>query len=71
MWYCGRGNKRNGVGIVLKNDCVDRVIELGKISDRIISMKMELDGVALNMISVQMRHKWPVCVKKRKHSDWT
>ena len=51
MCHCGSGNKRNGAGIVLKNDYVDRVIELWRISDRIIRIKMELDGVALNIIS--------------------
>ena len=45
MWYCGSGRKRNGVGIVLKNDYVDRDIELWRILGRIICMKMELDGV--------------------------
>ena len=36
MWYCGSGNKRNGVEIVLKNDYVDRITELRRTSDRII-----------------------------------
>ena len=35
----------------MKNDYVDRVVEFWRISDRIISMKMELDGVVLNIIS--------------------
>ena len=30
---------------------MDRVIELWRVSDRIICMKMELDGVVLNIIS--------------------
>ena len=51
MWYGGSGNKRNGVGIALKkNDYVDRVIEMWKVSDRIMCMKMKLDGVVLNII---------------------
>ena len=28
MWYCGSGNKKNGVGIILKKEHVDRVVEL-------------------------------------------
>ena len=51
MSYCGSGNKRNGIEIVLKNDYVDRVIELWRISDRIICMKMQDDGAVLNIIS--------------------
>ena len=28
MWYCGSGNKKNGVGIILKKEHVDRVVEI-------------------------------------------
>ena len=45
MWYCGSGNKKNGVGIILKKEQVDRV------TDRIICLKMELAGVMLNVVS--------------------
>ena len=27
-WYCGSGNKKNGVGIILKKEHVERVVEL-------------------------------------------
>ena len=27
MWYCGSENKKNGVGIILKKEHVDRVVE--------------------------------------------
>ena len=29
MWYCGSGNKKNGVGIILKKEHVDRVVNCG------------------------------------------
>ena len=51
MWYCGRGNKKNGVEIIFKKEHVDRVVELWRVTDRIICLKMELDGVMLNVIS--------------------
>ena len=51
MCYCENGNKKNGVGIVLKKEHVDRVVELWRVTDRIISLKTELDGVMLNVIS--------------------
>ena len=51
MWYCGSENKKNGVGIILKKDHVDRVVELWRVTDRIICLKMKLDGVKLNVIS--------------------
>ena len=71
MWHCGNGNKRNGVGIVLKNDYVDKEIELWRISDMIICMKMKLDGVVLNIISAYAPQVG-LCVNYlNKHSGWT
>ena len=51
MWYCGSENKKNGVGIILKKEHLDRVVELWRVTDRIICLKMEVDGVMLNVIS--------------------
>ena len=51
MWYCGSENKKNGVGIILKKEHVDRVVKLWRVTDRIVCLKMELDGVMLNVIS--------------------
>ena len=42
LWYSGSNNKRNGVGIVLRKDLVDRVVEVKRISDRLMTMKLEL-----------------------------
>ena len=71
MWYCGSGNKKNGVGIILKKEHVDRVVEIWRVTDRIICLKMELDGVMLNVISAyayapRMHHRWGAYVKKKE-----
>ena len=39
MWYCGSENKKNGVGIILKKEHVDRVVELWRVTDRITCLK--------------------------------
>ena len=71
MWYCGSGNKRNGIGIVLKNDCVERVIELWRILDRIMCMEMELDGVVLNIISAYAPQVGQLgCMREEKEVFW-
>ena len=44
----GSNNKRNGVGIMLRKDLVDRVVEVERNSDRLISMKLEVDGILIN-----------------------
>ena len=48
---------------------VDRVVELWRVTDRIICLKMELDGGMLNVISAYAPQVG-ANVKKRKHSGW-
>ena len=33
MWYCGNGNKKNVVVIILKKEHVDRVVEMWRVTD--------------------------------------
>ena len=68
MWYCGSGNKKNGVGIILKKEHVDRVVELWRVTDRIICLKMELDGVMLNVISAYAPQVG--CIREEKETFW-
>ena len=66
MWYCGSGNKKNGVGIILKKEYVDRVVKLWRVTDREICLKMELDGVVLIVISAYASQVG--CIRKEKKS---
>ena len=68
MWYCGSENKRNGVGCILKKEHVDRVVELWRVTDRIICLKMELDGVMLNVISAYAPQVG--CIREEKEAFW-
>ena len=68
MWYCGSENKKNGLGIILKKEHVDRVMELWRVTDRIICLKMELDGVMLNAISAYTPQVW--CIREEKEAFW-
>ena len=68
MWYCGSGNKANDVGIILKKEHVDRVLELWRERDGIICLKMELDGVMLNAISVYAPQVG--CIGEEKEAFW-
>ena len=51
LWYNGSNTKRNGVGIVLKKDLVDRLVEVKRTSDRQIILKLEVDGILINIVS--------------------
>ena len=68
MWYCGSKNKKNGVGIILKKEHVDRVVELWRVTDKIICLKMELDGVMLNVISAHAPQVG--CIREEKKAFW-
>ncbi|KAK3545530.1 hypothetical protein QTP70_008050 [Hemibagrus guttatus] len=46
-----KGSKRNGVGVVLKEEFVRNVLEVKRVSDRVMSLKLEIEGVMLNVVS--------------------
>ncbi|KAL7881155.1 hypothetical protein SRHO_G00034090 [Serrasalmus rhombeus] len=47
----GVERKRNGVGIILKEQLVKSVLDVKRVSERIMSLKVEIDGVILNVVS--------------------
>ncbi|KAK3515097.1 hypothetical protein QTP70_006858 [Hemibagrus guttatus] len=51
LFYYGVYSKRNGVGVVLKEEFVRNVLEVKRVSDRVMSLKLEIEGVMLNVVS--------------------
>ncbi|KAK3535940.1 hypothetical protein QTP70_021240 [Hemibagrus guttatus] len=51
MFYYGVDSKRNGVGVVLKEEFVRNILEVKRVSDRVMSLKLEIQGVMLNVVS--------------------
>ncbi|KAK3567244.1 hypothetical protein QTP86_015085 [Hemibagrus guttatus] len=51
LFYYGVDSKRNGVGVVLKEEFVRNVLEVKTVSDRVMSLKLEIEGVMLNVVS--------------------
>ncbi|KAK3564028.1 hypothetical protein QTP86_006951 [Hemibagrus guttatus] len=49
LFYYGVDSKRNGVGVVLKLE--RNVLEVKRVSDRVMSLKLEIEGVMLNVVS--------------------
>ncbi|KAK3526553.1 hypothetical protein QTP70_030693, partial [Hemibagrus guttatus] len=49
LFYYGVDSKRNGVGVVLKKEFVRNVLEVKRVSDRVMSLKLEIEGVMLNV----------------------
>ncbi|KAK3513651.1 hypothetical protein QTP70_028812 [Hemibagrus guttatus] len=50
-FYYGVDSKRNGVGVILKEEFVRNVLEVKRVSDRVMSLKLEIEGVMLNVVS--------------------
>ncbi|MCJ8741372.1 hypothetical protein PDJAM_G00070040 [Pangasius djambal] len=51
LFYYGVDSKRNGVGVVLKEEFGRNVLEVKSVSDRVMSLKLEIEGVMLNVVS--------------------
>ncbi|KAK3544791.1 hypothetical protein QTP86_027552 [Hemibagrus guttatus] len=51
LFYYGVDSERNGVGVVLKEEFVRNVLEVKRVSDRVMSLKLEIEGVMLNVVS--------------------
>ncbi|KAK3529744.1 hypothetical protein QTP86_003009 [Hemibagrus guttatus] len=51
LFYYGVDSKRNGAGVVLKEEFVRNVLEVKRVSDRVMGLKLEIEGVMLNVVS--------------------
>ena len=51
FFYCGSDGKKNGVGIVLDNNLKESVMDVKRINDRLIVVKVMLENVVMNVIS--------------------
>ncbi|KAK3551012.1 hypothetical protein QTP70_011434 [Hemibagrus guttatus] len=51
LFYYGVDSKRNGVGVVVKEEFVRNVLEVKRVSDRVMSLKLEIEGVMINVVS--------------------
>ena len=56
------------MGIVLRKDLVDRVVEVERTSDRLISMKLEADGILINIVSAYAPQVG--CDEEEKEAFW-
>ncbi|KAF7710720.1 hypothetical protein HF521_009592, partial [Silurus meridionalis] len=51
LFYYGVDGKINGVGVILKEENSKSVVELKRVSDRVMIMKLEVEGMMINVIS--------------------
>ena len=43
--------EKNGIGIVLREELAESVLEVKRVSDRLMAMKLEVNGSILNIVS--------------------
>ena len=51
LWCSGGEESLNGVGVVVGENLIDKVIEVERHGDRIIKLKLVLEGIIYNFIS--------------------
>ncbi|KAK3530556.1 hypothetical protein QTP86_027923 [Hemibagrus guttatus] len=69
LFYYGVDTKRNGVGEFLKEAFVMYVLEVKRVSDRVMSLKLVIEGVMLNAVSGYAPQVG--CELEEKESFWS
>ena len=52
IWYTGNDRAKNGVGIIMDKSLVDEVVDVKRIGDRIIMVKVGLRRMTMNIFSI-------------------
>ncbi len=69
LFYHGVDGKRNGIGVILKEEYVNSVLEVKRVSDRMMSVKLEIEGVMINVISAYAPQVG--CEMEEKEDFWS
>ena len=51
IFYNGADGRKNGIGIVVREELADSVLEVKRVSNRLMAMKLEVNGSILNIVS--------------------
>ena len=51
IFYYGADGRKNGIEIVLREELAESVLEVKRVSDRLMAMKLEVNGSILNIVS--------------------
>ena len=68
LFYHGEDNRRNGVGIVVKHTYVESVLEVKRVSDRLMCIKFDVEGEMLNIVSAYGPQTG--CSQEEKEKFW-
>ena len=51
LFYNRADGRKNGIGIVVREELAESVLEVKRVSDRLMAMKLEVKGFILNIVS--------------------
>ena len=51
IFYNGANERKNGIGIVVREELAESVLEVKRVSDRLMAIKLEVKGSILNIVS--------------------
>ena len=51
IFYNGADERKNGIGIVVREELAESILEVKRVSDRLMAMKLEVKGSILNIVS--------------------
>ena len=51
LFYNGADGRKNGIGLVMREEMVESVLKVKRVSDSLMAMKLEVKGLILSMLS--------------------
>ncbi|KAJ8369492.1 hypothetical protein SKAU_G00095200 [Synaphobranchus kaupii] len=69
LFYHGVDGRRNGVGVILKEEYARGMLEVRRVSDRVIALKLVREGVMVNVISAYAPQVG--CEMEEKEEFWS
>ena len=51
LFYNGADGRRNGIRIVVREDLVEGILDVKRVSERLMAIKLEVKGSILNIVS--------------------
>ncbi|XP_051784559.1 craniofacial development protein 2-like [Erpetoichthys calabaricus] len=69
LFYHGMDRRRNRVRVILKEQYVKSVLEVKRVSDRVMIMKLEIGGVMMNVVSAYALQVG--CAMDEKEDFWS
>jgi exonuclease III len=68
LFYHGKDGRRNGIGVIVKEEYINCVLEVKRVSDRVMCVKIEKEDSILNIISAYAPQVG--CDQEEKEKFW-